>query len=86
MTTKKYLYTRQKKNTVVESYSKPNNIKATDRAYLVLPKQIPSWKSTLDGAMVLVPAEVAEIPLQGEDLIQRQEVLMKKSTHLGHSQ
>ena len=32
----------------------------------------------LDGAMVVVPAEVAEIPLQEEGVIQRQ-VLMKKS-------
>ena len=78
MTTKKYLCIRQKKNIVAEAYSKPNNIKATARAYLVQPKQIRSWKSMLDGAMVVVPAELAEIPLQEEGVIQRQ-VLMKKS-------
>jgi hypothetical protein len=86
MTTKKYLCIRQKKNIVAEAaaYSKPNNIKATARAYLVQPKQIRSWKSMLDGAMVVVPAEVAEIPLQEEGVIQRQ-VLMKKIAHPGHS-
>jgi hypothetical protein len=84
MTTKKYLCIRQKKNIVAEAYSKPNNIKATARAYLVQPKQIRSWKSMLDGAMVVVPAEVAEIPLQEEGVIQRQ-VLMKKIAHPGRS-
>ena len=38
----------------------------------------------LDGAMVVVPAEVAEIPLQEEGVIQRQ-VLMKKIAHPGRS-
>jgi transposase-like protein len=77
MTTKKYLLIRQKKNIVAEAYSKPNNIKASARVYSVQPKQIRSWKSMLNNAMVVKPSVVVEIPLQEEVFIQRQ-VLVKK--------
>ena len=69
MTTKKYFCIRQKKDIVVEAYSKPNNIKATTRAFSVQSKQIWSWKSMLDDAMIVDLSVVAEIPLQEEVFI-----------------
>ena len=47
-----------------QTASKPYKIKASAIANSVQPKLIRSWKSTmLDGAALVVPAVVAEIPL-----------------------
>ena len=51
------------------AFIKANNIKATTRAFSVQSKQIWSWKSMLDDAMIVDLSVVAEIPLQEEVFI-----------------